>query len=357
MFSFFYLQSVPSSRGGNLEPAFPLDLFFFEIRSCFENFTRRQTSQINQSTTTKPIHPTKMPLPLLPLDIWYEVFVLLDIDEAIAFSKADPRFLGAYIESKQGIRFRNAINSYMRSNAVYLPVGHLSSFVCKMLRGSSLDFSSLISWLGRRFSPVLSSSIVVNSQLFVDLSSTIALNDRGFVSVSSSVSDWTVELKDEDGRISSFSWILLHRASLSGYRAADFHQACDGMGKCVVVVNAENGRIAAAYNADGFTSVFNYTSPNLNGFIAPVADDGGCGEIFNRNDQGLGVLNDPSWGPVFGNYADFDIAITNNCHHMNSLSNLGASYGTRGPGVNETTLFGHEWFRVLDYEVFKIVIE
>jgi hypothetical protein len=39
-------------------------------------------------------------------------------------------------------------------------------------------------------------------------------------------------LKAEDDRVSSASWILLYRASLSGYRAADFHRACDGMGKC-----------------------------------------------------------------------------------------------------------------------------
>jgi hypothetical protein len=79
----------------------------------------------------------------------------------------------------------------------------------------------------------------VNTQLFKDLSSTIAL----FVSVSSSVNDcWTIEMKAEDGSFASVSWILLYRAYLSGYQAADFHQACD---ECVVV-KAENGRIAAA---------------------------------------------------------------------------------------------------------------
>jgi hypothetical protein len=297
-----------------------------------------------------------MPLPYLPLDIWYEVFVLLDIDEAIAFSKADPRFLGAYIELKQGIRFRNAINSYMRSNAVDLPVGPISSFVCSVLRGSSLDFSSLISWLARRFRTFLSSSIVVNRQLFVDLSSTIALKDRGFVSVSSSVRDWTVEVKAEDGRISSVSWILIYRASISGYLAADFHQACDGMGKCVVVVKAANGRIAAAYNEDGFTSV-QRCSPNLNGFIVFVAEDGGSGEIFHRNDKEVGIVNHPELGPFFGNEYVTDLFISNNCHqHEHSWSSLGSSYG-RGSGVNDTTLFGQRHFRVLDYEVFKIVIE
>jgi hypothetical protein len=149
-----------------------------------------------------------MSISSLPPDLWYEVFGLLDIDEAIAVSKASPRVFGAFIESKQGIRFRNAINSFMRSNAVDLPVGPLSSFVCRLLRNSSLEFSSLVSWLAIRYHPILSSSIVVNNKLFADLSSTIALKDRGFVGVSSRVNDWTVEMKAEDGSVSSVSWIL-----------------------------------------------------------------------------------------------------------------------------------------------------
>jgi hypothetical protein len=140
-----------------------------------------------------------MPISSLPLDLWYEVFGLLDIDEAIAVSKASPRVFGAFIKSKQGIRFRNAINFYLRSNAMDLPVGPLSSFVCSVSRNSSFEFSSLISWLARRFRPVLFSSIVMKSQLFADLSSTIALKDHGFVSISSRVTDWTVEMNGKEG--------------------------------------------------------------------------------------------------------------------------------------------------------------
>jgi hypothetical protein len=296
-----------------------------------------------------------MSISSLPADLWYEVFGLLDVDEAIAISKASPRLFGAFIESKQGIRFRNVINSYMRSNAVDLPIGPLSSFVCSVSRNSSLEFSSLFSWLARRFHPVLSSSIVVNIQLFKDLSSTIVLKDRGFVSVSSSVNDWTVEMKAADGSVSSISWILLYRASLSGYRAADFHQACDGMGKCVVVVKAENGRIAAAYNDEGFTSREGW-SPNRNGFIASVAEDGGCGEIHQRNDNEVGIWNHSGNGPLFGAYPR-DLRISSNCHLSDhSYSRLGGSYG-RGLGLNQFALFGQGRFRVEDYEVFKIVIE
>jgi microcystin-dependent protein len=52
-----------------------------------------------------------------------------------------------------------------------------------------------------------------------------------------------------------------------------------------------------------------------------------------------------------------DLYISDNCgQNENSYSILGVSYGT-GPGVNRFALFGQEDFRMVDYEVFKIVIE
>jgi hypothetical protein len=185
-----------------------------------------------------------MSIPRLPIELWQNILELLDIQEAIATSKAHPRFFGAFIESKQVIRFRSAINSFVHSNAVDLPVGPLSSFVCSVLRDSSLDFSNLILWLKRRFRPSLSSSIAVNRNPFKDLSAIITSKDRGFVCVSSILSNWTVEMKAKDDTTCSISWIIIYRASVSGYRAVDFHQACEGMGKCVVIVKAENVRIA-----------------------------------------------------------------------------------------------------------------
>jgi hypothetical protein len=275
---------------------------FFWNRSCL---TRHPTSQTNQSTAPRFNPSNQMKINPLPLDIWYEIIVLLDIKEAIALSKALPQFFGAFVESEKAIRFHNAINSYMHSTMVDLPVGSLTSCIRFVLRDSPFEFSRLISWLGRRLSPILSSNIGVNSKLFEDISSIIASKDRGFVCDSSSLSSWSVEMTGEDDTTCTISWILLYRASLSGYRASDFHQACDGMGKCVVKTE-ENGKIAAAYNEDGFSSIEGFT-PNLMGFIASVDEDGGFREIFH-------------------------------------------SYGG-------TALFRQKFIRVSDYQVFKIVIE
>jgi hypothetical protein len=241
------------------------------------------------------------------------------------------------------------------SGVVDLPVGPLVSFICSVTRDSSLEFSSLLSWLARRYRPVLSSSIVVNQKLVDYLSSTIALKDRGFVSVSSSLSSWTIEMKAEDETACAVSWILLYRASVSGYKAADFHRACDGMGSCAVVVKADNGRIAVAYNEDGFASGYSRI-PNLNGFIASVEGDVRCGEIFHQNDREYGVYNFPGFGPDFGTESGTDLHISSNCQeNEDSRSVLGVSYG--GPGVDRYALLGQENFRVVDYEVFKIVID
>jgi hypothetical protein len=244
----------------------------------------------------------------------------------------------------------------MTYKSIYLPVGPLASFIRHILyisSGSSLEFSSLLAWLARRFRPILSSSIIVNRKLFEDISSTIALKDRGFVGVSSRLSSWAVEMKAQDEIACSKSWILLYRASLSNFKASEFHRACDGMGKFVVVVKAENGSVAISFNEDGFNSDYCHFH-NLNGLNACVDENGGCGEIIHRTDKGIGIFNDPGFGPVFGE--EGDLAISNNCNQNEySCSILGASYGE--PGVDEDDLFGQESFRVADYEVFKIVIE
>jgi hypothetical protein len=51
------------------------------------------------------------------------------------------------------------------------------------------------------------------------------------------------------------------------------------------------------------------------------------------------------------------IYLSNNCYHSeSSLSRLGVSYGS-GSGLDHYALFGQKISRVVDYEVFKIVIE
>jgi hypothetical protein len=150
------------------------------------------------------------------------------------------------------------------------------------------------------------------------------------------------------------TWTLVYRGSLFGFDASSFHRACEGDGKFVVVVQAENGRIATAYTEDGFSSpIIGYTL-NRNGFIVSIEDDGSCGVRFDRRNENeiSGVFNFPEEGPVFND----DLWIKSDCNvNGKSFSRMGYSYGD-GDEAKQFSLFGQEFFRVRDYEVYKVVI-
>lgn len=102
-----------------------------------------------------------------------------------------------------------------------------------------------------------------------------------------------MSLNAKDEKLCSVSWMLVYRASLYGFGAREFHQACDGLGKFVVVVKAENGRIAAAYNGDGFNNV-NARNPNRNGFIVSIKRMGVVDlDLIERRVQGEFIILQP----------------------------------------------------------------
>jgi hypothetical protein len=88
----------------------------------------------------------------------------------------------------------------------------------------------------------------------------IVSKDKSFLTDSSSLSNWNVTLRASDKSTLSVTWKLIY---CLGFGAREFHQACDGAGKFVVVVKAVNGRISVAYNDDGFFSD-DSMSPNRN---------------------------------------------------------------------------------------------
>jgi hypothetical protein len=132
-----------------------------------------------------------------------------------------------------------------------------------------------------------------------------------------------------------------------GFGAKEFHQAGDGMGSCVVVVRAENGRIAVAYNEDGFSSLDNI-SLNRNGFIVSINKDESCRARYDRTALLFGIRNHPSDGPDFYD----DLVIADNCNvNEASRSELGRAYGEEADGA----LFGQRNFRVSDYDFLHTI--
>jgi hypothetical protein len=98
-----------------------------------------------------------------------------------------------------------------------------------VLSASDVKNAVLRRWLKHK---ILKTCIVPAQTLFPNISSRIVVKAA------------------RDERSISVTWELVCRASLFGFGAREFHQACDGKGK-YVVVRAENGRIAVAYNEDG----------------------------------------------------------------------------------------------------------
>jgi hypothetical protein len=164
----------------------------------------------------------------------------INIREACAISKALPRTFGAFIESKQEIRFNNAMSSTPSS---------LFHRVLKL--HSTRVYSNFQPWLRERLN---NTCIMPPQKPFAKISSIITLKELGFVTASSSLSEWSVELKSNHEEARFVSWKLVYRASLFGFKASKFHQACDGEGKYVIVVKSEDGRITVAYNEDGFSN-------------------------------------------------------------------------------------------------------
>jgi hypothetical protein len=289
-------------------------------------------------------------------DVWFGIIGMLTIKESFALYNADPRRFGAFIEENPTIRYRNVMNS--APSTLFLRVVLSGTDYEKGLAKDYKEYSLFREWLRRKF---LKSYIAPPSTLFPIISTIIALKDCGFVGVSSIPSDWRVTLKTKDQRVCLASWNLVYRASLFGFDATEFHKACDSHalgGNYVVVVRAENGRIAAAYNRGGFSSDGG-SSSNCNGFIMAIGDDGSCGAQFYRNEEDAGeplagICNFDNYGPVFNT----DLAIGSNCHeNVNSTSRLGMAYGWEdGVRVNPETLFGIREFRVSEYEVFKVAL-
>jgi hypothetical protein len=56
-----------------------------------------------------PLYTKSSVFESLPLDIWYEILGLLNIQDAISISKADPLTFGAFIEDKQEIQNNNVL--------------------------------------------------------------------------------------------------------------------------------------------------------------------------------------------------------------------------------------------------------
>jgi hypothetical protein len=204
------------------------------------------------------------------------------------------------------------------------------------------------------------SAIINASSIFTKLSEYVVesegvRNPNASFTYSSNENEATIEF--EEGPVEEVKLNLLYRASEHGFNGSESHRLCDGKGPTITLVKAVNGRMAAAYNSVNW-GLQPIRTPNPRGFLASIAEDpgefGGYSlQKYAANEDGL-VQSHPNWGPIFG----MSLVITDRCNeNAESLSFLEAVYGYGPEGVDSSSLFGVDWSRVLEYEVFQVEIE
>jgi hypothetical protein len=199
------------------------------------------------------------------------------------------------------------------------------------------------------------STITNSSSVFAKLAEYAVESERGLIPrlsfvYSSNENETTVEF--EKGPVKEVKLTLLFRASEHGFLSREFHGLCDGKGPTITLVKAENRRMAAAYNGNSWGD--RGFRLNLNGFLALIPEDSGAIggyslQKYAANEHAY-VRSYPNWGPYFG----CGLYITNRCNENENSYSYSILDGYGPGGVEQSSLFGEERFRVLEYEVFRL---
>jgi hypothetical protein len=214
-------------------------------------------------------------------------------------------------------------------------------------------------WLVQKSIDVDFSTITNSSSVFAKLAEYAVESERGLIPrlsfvYSSNENETTVEF--EKGPVKEVKLTLLFRASEHGFLSREFHGLCDGKGPTITLVKAWNGRMAAAYSGVDWGQ-YGFT-PDLRGFLASIVGDRGAFGGYSLHKYAASedgyVFSSNSWGPQFGG----GLSVADRCdENERSNSFLGPRYGYGQDGVDPSSLFGVEDFRVLEYEVFRVEID
>eukprot|EP01099_Mayorella_cantabrigiensis_P007988 TRINITY_DN734_c1_g1_i2.p1 TRINITY_DN734_c1_g1~~TRINITY_DN734_c1_g1_i2.p1 ORF type:complete len:230 (+),score=62.37 TRINITY_DN734_c1_g1_i2:1207-1896(+) len=158
---------------------------------------------------------------------------------------------------------------------------------------------------------------------------------------------WLKEVRGE-GNVNKVE--LLFRGSRDGFRVQDFHSRCDNQGPTIVVFKTSEGRRGGGYTSQ------QWASPT--GLYQDVFDPTGSSFLFSLEskemfkhipEKGRAICNQADYGPFFGN--GNDLYIETNCNQNQSSSSNPGSYSI----PSSASLVGSFRFRVLDYEVWKVI--
>jgi len=138
---------------------------------------------------------------------------------------------------------------------------------------------------------------------------------------------------------------LLYVASKDGDLAKDFHNACDGKGPNVVIVESEGGAVFGGYtNLDWGGSTGWRTSETSFLFrLRPTA----MKYPIREGHENRALIINPEWGPLFGD----DLRIYDGALNTRSNYVIGSWYSFSGNEISK----GEDNFKIEEYVVLKAV--
>lgn len=187
---------------------------------------------------------------------------------------------------------------------------------------------------------------LIDSMNMVDLSSVIikTVDDK-------------IKLRTLCGFDFNLKWKLLYRATVDGFRAADFHRKCDNNANTLTIIKTTENYVFGGYTKVIWNPHSNYQSDSsafifsfINRENTPLKMD------IKSENYNFAINSQSSYGPIFGDGHDFMISNSSN-NNRNSYSNLGHSYkfDKYNYGSNEAKQFlaGSYNFQVSEIEVFQ----
>ena len=126
------------------------------------------------------------------------------------------------------------------------------------------------------------------------------------------------------------TWKLIHKSTVHGFGAADFHRNCDNKGETLGIIQSTNGYLFGWWTPRAWTSSGSYASETRT-IIFTLTNPAGIPMKYANSDSQYSVFDHAGYGPSLV-AVRYDVA--DNCNNnTNSYINFPSSYSdTTGRG-------------------------
>jgi hypothetical protein len=157
------------------------------------------------------------------------------------------------------------------------------------------------------------------------------------------------------------NWELCYRGTRDGFRAFNFHQLCDGAHPSLTIIKTTTGQVLGGFTSIGWSSRSGFHQDHTS-FLFTLRNPSGRPQRLDCLASANAVYHNPNYGPTFGgnsdpNYVSIyggagpDLCVVDNCNLSGySYVNVRTSFTP----VGHTPFTDHQYFTVLEIEVFKL---